>query len=72
MHLEAIGIDDHGRTAHSTESKSVLAFLDEVFHLPTGAVVLNHLFGNQILHRRDHEGEQMEDLPGRLLDSMGA
>ena len=68
MHLETVGIDDHGRAAHSAEPKSALAFLDEVFHLPAATVVLDHLLRDQIFHRCNHKGEQMDELPGRFLD----
>ena len=48
MHLQPVGVYYLGLTAYSREIKAILTFLDEVFHLASSAVELDHLKGVRI------------------------
>ena len=67
MHLQPVGVYYLGLTAYSREIKAILTFLDEVFHLASSAVELDHLIGFGF-HVCDDEGIHEGQLVSRLFN----
>ena len=67
MNKKAVCIYQPGETTYRGKVKATFAFFDEIFHLASATIELNHLVGVHF-HRCDNKGIQMNHLPIRLFD----